>query len=117
MVVVILVFLLFVTFLKLIFILKVIKLWRGVRLKYDNGYRIYVDIMTGKNCNQFRLLTWILFIGQFVHSLVKGWMEGSLFYPATSFTSLDIMIIWCKIQVIINPLIFGGGLVLEGQTY
>ena len=27
--------------------------------------------MTGKNCRQFRLLTWTSFIGQFVHS-VRG---------------------------------------------
>ena len=31
-----------------------------------NGYRIYVDIMKGKNCRQFRLLTWNSFIGKFV---------------------------------------------------
>ena len=32
-----------------------------------NGYWIYVDILTGKTCCQFRLLTWTSFIGQFVH--------------------------------------------------
>ena len=31
-----------------------------------NGHRIFVDIMTGENLRQFRLLTWILLIGQFV---------------------------------------------------
>ena len=31
-----------------------------------NGCKIYVDNMTGKNC-QFSLLTWDSFIGQFVH--------------------------------------------------
>ena len=31
-----------------------------------NGYRIYVDIRTGENCCQFRLLTWTAFIGQFI---------------------------------------------------
>ena len=32
-------------------------------------------------------------------------MEVSLFQPATSFTFLEYMIIWCKIKVIINPLL------------
>ena len=35
--------------------------------KYSNGYRIYVDIMTGENCRKFWLLTWTSSIGQFVH--------------------------------------------------
>ena len=34
-----------------------------------NGYRIYVDIMTGGKCRQFSLLTWISLIGKFVHPL------------------------------------------------
>ena len=34
-----------------------------------NGYTIYVDIMTGENCLQFRLLTLIYFIGQFFLSI------------------------------------------------
>ena len=72
-----------------------------------NGYKIYVDIMTGENCPQFMLLAWS-FIGQFINPLVgegmwyKGWI--SIFYPATSLTLLDYMIIWCKVQVIIYPL-------------
>ena len=33
----------------------------------SNGYRIYVNIMTGENWRQFRLLT--SFIGQFVHTV------------------------------------------------
>ena len=32
-----------------------------------NGRRISLDIMTGKNCHQFSLLTLNSFIGQFVH--------------------------------------------------
>ena len=32
-----------------------------------NGCRICLDIMTGKNCHKFRLLTLNSFIGQFVH--------------------------------------------------
>ena len=39
--------------------------------------------MTGKNCRQFRFLTWTSFIGQFVHSEggygVEGVEGGSLF--------------------------------------
>ena len=35
---------------------------------------------------------------------VKEVDGGSLFYPATSFTLLEYMIIMCNIQVIINPL-------------
>ena len=37
-----------------------------------------------------------------------GCMEGeTLFQPATSFTQLRYVIIWCKIQVIIDPLLQG----------
>ena len=32
-----------------------------------NGYRIYVDIISGENCHHFRLLTLTSFIGQFVN--------------------------------------------------
>ena len=39
----------------------------------DNGYKIYVDIITGENCRQFRLLTWTSLIGQFVYPV---WGEG-----------------------------------------
>ena len=31
------------------------------------GFRIYVDIMTGKSCRQFRLIGPLSFIGQFVY--------------------------------------------------
>ena len=36
---------------------------------FNNGYKIYMDIMTGKNCRQFRLLTWTFWstFVQFVH--------------------------------------------------
>ena len=33
----------------------------------QNGFRIYVDIMTGKSCRQFRLIGPLSFIGQFVY--------------------------------------------------
>ena len=33
---------------------------------------------------------------------VKGWMQEFLFHPAISFNLLEYMIIWCKIQAIIN---------------
>ena len=36
----------------------------GQNINNINGCRIYVDIMTGQNCRQFRLLTWTSFIGQ-----------------------------------------------------
>ena len=32
-----------------------------------NGYRIYVDIMTGEKLSSIRLLTWNSFIGQIDH--------------------------------------------------
>ena len=32
-------------------------------------------------------------------------IEGSLFQPATSFTFLEYIIFWCKIQVMINPFV------------
>ena len=39
-----------------------------------NVRRIYIDIMKGKNCCQFSLLTWNSFMGQFVHPVV--WEES-----------------------------------------
>ena len=64
----------------------------------------------GKKC-QFRLLKWTSFIGQFVYPVggwgnwvISGGWGKSLYNPATSFTLLEYMIIWCKIQVMINPL-------------
>ena len=69
----------------------------------------YVDILTGKKFRQFNLLKWKSLIGQFDHTLeVRGWGKtgGSLCHSATSFTLLEYMIIWCKIQVIINPLFY-----------
>ena len=48
-------------------------------IDYNNGCRIYMDILAGKNCRQFRLLTWNSCIGQLVHQL-KGEVIGvSLF--------------------------------------
>ena len=38
----------------------------------DNGYRIDVDIITGENCLQFRLLTWTSLIVQFVYPACGG---------------------------------------------
>ena len=38
----------------------------------NNGFMIYVDFMTGDIYRQFRLLTWISFIGQFVHPVGLG---------------------------------------------
>ena len=37
-----------------------------------NGYTICVDIMTGKNCRQVRLLIWKSFIGQSVYPVGGG---------------------------------------------
>ena len=53
------------------------------------------------------LLTWTPFISQFVHPVGGDGVDGggSSYKPATSFISLEYMIIWCKIRVIINPLI------------
>ena len=54
----------------------------------------------------FILLTQTSFSGHFVNLIGKGGFSkegGSLLLPATSFISLENMIIWCKIQVIINP--------------
>ena len=50
--------------------------------KLINGYRIYVDIFTRKNCIQFSLLFRFSFIGQFVHPVEgdgMGWGKGGLF--------------------------------------
>ena len=64
-----------------------------------NTYRINMDNMIGINCCQFRLLTWTSIMGQFVNPVggggdgVKGVDEGSSFYPATSFTLVEFMII------------------------
>ena len=35
-----------------------------------------MDIMTGKNCRQFSLLTWNSFIGQFVHPVGGDEVKG-----------------------------------------
>ena len=48
------------------------------------GYKIYVDIMTGENCSQFRLLTWTSFIGRFFNS-VRGEGMGKGGGGASSF--------------------------------
>ena len=52
----------------------------------------------GKNCRQFRLLTWTSFIGQFVHPVgveVIGYgVDGGIVILATRFTLLEYMIIW-----------------------
>ena len=37
-----------------------------------NGYSIYMDILKGKICRQFRLLIWNSIIGQFVHPVGGG---------------------------------------------
>ena len=58
---------------------KTTKMLCRIGCLYNNGYRIYVDIMTGETCRQFSLLTWTLFIGQFVHQVgggVKGGYGG-----------------------------------------
>ena len=60
-----------------------------------------------KNCRQFRLLTWTSFIGQLTGGeQVKGRGLGlSLFKPARRYTLLKNMMIWCKFQVIVKPLL------------
>ena len=45
----------------------------------DKECRIYVDIITGKNCRQFSLLTWNSFIGQFVRGKRIKWWKGEIF--------------------------------------
>ena len=48
----------------------------------NNGYRIYVDIMTGENWRSFRLPAWTSLNVQFVHPVeekgmgLKGMMKG-----------------------------------------
>ena len=62
-----------------------------------------------KTCGQFSLLIWTIFIGHFViQQEGRGWgKEGKeLVQPATRFTLWKNMEIWCKIQVIINLLIY-----------
>ena len=56
---------------------------------------------------QFRLLIWTSFIGQFDHSEGgegRGCYKGCGDVTLAIYRVLFIMIIWCKIQVIINPL-------------
>ena len=84
------------------------------RITYDTRCKIALNLPRPKtkfflktnsrldNCLKYILLTWTALISQFVHP-VGG--EGVDSLPATSFTLLDYMIIWCKIQVIINPLL------------
>ena len=52
----------------------------------DNGYIIYVDIITGEKCRQIRLLTWASFIGQFVHAVKEdrvNWVDWGIVILAT----------------------------------
>ena len=70
----------------------------------NTGYRIYLDIMTGENCRQFRLLTWTSFIVQFVQLLGGEGMGSHYFSQLQVSLFLEYMIIWRKIQVVINPL-------------
>ena len=73
-----------------------------------NGCKIYMDIMTGKNCRQLRLLTWTSFIYQFVNPIKRrgegGGMEVIVILASYKFHFLEYMIFWCIIQVMINPL-------------
>ena len=65
--------------------------------------RIYFDIMTGKICRQFRLLTWnSLFDQLFQRDRVKG-VEGEnrYFSPLRVSPFKKNKEIWCKTQVII----------------
>ena len=48
-----------------------------------------------------------------VRSSRKRGERGLLFYPAISFTLLWDMIIWCKVQVIINLMLLTGADVLK----
>ena len=43
-------------------------------VQLDNGFRIYIDIMTGKKWRQFSLLTGNSFVGQFVHPVGRDGM-------------------------------------------
>ena len=67
-----------------------------------------MDIKTRGKCRQFSLLTWALFMGQFVHPVGGEGMgvnnEGDLHFTRYTFYSIEYMIIWSKIQVIIHPL-------------
>ena len=38
-----------------------------MKLGQDNGYRLYVDIMTGESCRQFSLQIWTLSKSHLVH--------------------------------------------------
>ena len=78
---------------------------------HTNGYIIYVDIWTGEKLSSIQ-------VGQFFN---PGGGEGrrgeSLFQPATSFTLLEIMKIWCNIHVMIDPFLqlSVGRMVLLGE--
>ena len=67
----------------------------------------------GTIINNFRLLTWSSFIGQFVTEgrvcgRRFGWGDGySLFQPDLGFILIENMKIWCNIQDIIYPFIKG----------
>ena len=60
-------------------------------IRNNNGYMIYVDLLTGENCRQFSLLIWTSFVGQFVHP-VEG--EGMRFGRWTEdyFSQLQVLI-------------------------
>ncbi len=61
--------------------------------------------MTGEKLSSFRLLFLLSFIGQFVYPVEgeRGWGDRFLVRSL-----LENMKVWCKIQVIINPLLETG---------
>ena len=67
-------------------------------------------IWQGKNCRQFRLLTWNFLIDQFIKPIggdgMKIKVDGRWIYPAAGFTLLENMKICCEIQLIIYPFVF-----------
>ena len=82
--------------------------WNALQVNI-NGYKIYLDIMMGKNCRQYRLLTWTFFISQFVQPVGEEMIRERLAEegkPASSFSLLGYIIIRCNIQVIINPFLY-----------
>ena len=69
-----------------------------------NGCRIYVNIMTGEICRQFRFLTWNYRIGHFVH--LVGWesnrekrVDGWYRY----FSRCEFHFIWEHEYLVLHP--------------
>ena len=73
----------------------------------NNGYRIYLDILTGENLQSIQLANMNLIYWSVGSLDEEGWAKGGGGWKSLLKVHFitEYMIIWCKIQVILNPLL------------